>query len=220
MLSTPANVAEVTTEHFAEPAEPGRLTATSSDQSGPRATPGGPDQSSLRPLAADPACAMAHGDLPPEVGARTLVAVFVSPVASYLLHFAGDLGFRTVLVEPDPARRANAPRADLTLADADKSFVDADADVVVTDHDRPELGDTLEQVLQTPARWVGVIGSLRHTAPHVAALRDRGLDDAAIARVHRPVGLNIGSHTPAEIAVATLAGLIADRNGRPGGFRF
>src|SRR6266511_1955478 len=165
MLSTPANLAEVTTEHFAEPAEPGRLTAASCDQSGPRAAPGGPDQSSLRPLAADPACAMAHGDLPPEVGARTLVVVFVSPVASYLLHFAGDLGFRTVLVEPDPARRAGAPRADLTLADPDKSFVDADADVVVTDHDRPELGDTLQQVLQTPARWVGVIGSLRHTGP-------------------------------------------------------
>src|SRR6266542_3629460 len=172
MLSTPANLAEVTTEHFAEPAEPGRLTAASCDQSGPRAAPGGPDQSSLRPLAAD------------------------------------------------PARRAGAPRADLTLADPDKSFVDADADVVATDHDRPELGDTLQQVLQTPARWVGVIGSLRHTAPHVAALRDRGLDDTTIARVHRPVGLNIGSHTPAEIAVATLAGLIADRNGRPGGFRF
>jgi len=41
-----------------------------------------------------------------------------------------------------------------------------------------------------------------------------------IARVHRPIGLNIGSRTPPEIAVATLAGLLADRNGRPGGFEF
>jgi xanthine dehydrogenase accessory factor len=46
------------------------------------------------------------------------------------------------------------------------------------------------------------------------------VSEAEIARVHRPVGLNIGSRTPAEIAVATLAGLIADRNGRPGGFSF
>jgi xanthine dehydrogenase accessory factor len=38
--------------------------------------------------------------------------------------------------------------------------------------------------------------------------------------VHRPVGLNIGSRAPAEIAIATLAGLIADRNGRHGGFAF
>jgi xanthine/CO dehydrogenase XdhC/CoxF family maturation factor len=54
----------------------------------------------------------------------------------------------------------------------------------------------------------------------VAALRERGIADGELARVHRPVGLNIGSRTPAEIAVATLAGLIADRNGRPGGFEF
>jgi xanthine/CO dehydrogenase XdhC/CoxF family maturation factor len=47
-----------------------------------------------------------------------------------------------------------------------------------------------------------------------------GVRDEEIARVHRPIGLNIGSRTPAEIAVATLAGLIADRNHRPGGFDF
>jgi xanthine/CO dehydrogenase XdhC/CoxF family maturation factor len=168
----------------------------------------------------DPACAMAHGDLPPDVGPRTLVAVFASPVAGYLLHFAGDLGFRTVLVEPDPARRADMPAVGRHATAPHESFVDSDADVVVTDHDRAELGAALQEVLALPARWVGVIGSLRHTAPHVAVLRDRGVADTDIARVHRPVGLNIGSHTPAEIAVATLAGLIADRNGRPGGFRF
>jgi xanthine/CO dehydrogenase XdhC/CoxF family maturation factor len=64
------------------------------------------------------------------------------------------------------------------------------------------------------------MGSPRHTGPHVEALRTRGLDEASIARVHRPIGLNIGSHTPAEIAISTLAGLIADRNERPGGFGF
>ena len=163
---------------------------------------------------------MAHGDAPPEVEPRTLVAVFVSPVAGYLLHFGKDLGFRTVLVEPDPARRADAPPADVVEPALDKSYLDGDADVVVTDHHRPELGDALEQILDTPARWVGVIGSLRHTAQHLALLRERGLDESAVARVHRPVGLNIGSRTPAEIAVATLAGLIADRTGRPGGFSF
>jgi xanthine dehydrogenase accessory factor len=163
---------------------------------------------------------MAHGDLPPDVGPRTLVAVFASPVAGYLLHFAGDLGFRTVLVEPDPARRADAPHADLVGTVPDKSFVDGDADVVVTDHDRPELGAVLRGVLALPARWIGVMGSLRHTAPHVAALRSLGTSEADIARVHRPIGLNIGSHTPPEIALATLAGLLADRNGRPGGFAF
>jgi xanthine/CO dehydrogenase XdhC/CoxF family maturation factor len=161
---------------------------------------------------------MAHGDLPPAVAPRTLVAVFTSPVTRYLLHFAGDLGFRTALVEPDADRLPDAPAADTVAAALDKSFVDGTADVVVTDHDRPELGPALRDALGLPARWVGVIGSVRHTAPHLAALRTLGVAEDDIGRVHRPVGLNIGSHTPAEIAVATLAGLIADRNERPGGF--
>jgi xanthine/CO dehydrogenase XdhC/CoxF family maturation factor len=47
-----------------------------------------------------------------------------------------------------------------------------------------------------------------------------GVPDQVISRIRRPIGLNIGSRTPAEIAVSTLAGLIADRNRRPGGFVF
>ena len=89
--------------------------------------------------------------------------------------------------------------------------------MVLCDHGRDELGDVLAEVLAGPFRWVGVIGSLRHTAPHVDALRTRGLTEESIARVHRPIGLDIGSHTPPEIALSTLAGLVADRNGRTGG---
>jgi xanthine/CO dehydrogenase XdhC/CoxF family maturation factor len=166
----------------------------------------------------DPACEMAHGSRPPEVGARTLVTVFTSSVASHLLHFARDLGYLTVLVDPDEARRGDARYADKIAPGLDASFVNGATDVVVTDHDRPELGPVLREALALPARWIGVMGSLLHTAPHLAALRSLGVSEDDIARVHRPIGLNIGSHTPAEIAVATLAGLLADRNGRPGGF--
>jgi xanthine dehydrogenase accessory factor len=161
---------------------------------------------------------MAHGDLPPDGQVRTLVAVFASPVAAHLLHFGKDLGFRTVLVEPDSGRRVGTAHADHVAAAPLESFVDGDADVVVTDHDRPDLGHVLRDVLALPARWVGVMGSPRHTAPHVAALRELGVEEDRISRVHRPIGLNIGSRTPPEIAVATLAGLLADRNDRPGGF--
>ncbi len=95
--------------------------------------------------------------------------------------------------------------------------LDEGVDVVVTDHDRPELGDVLAEVLRSPTRWVGVMGSLRHTAPHVAALAERGVPGADVARVHRPIGLDVGSRSPAEIAVATVAGLLADHSGRTGG---
>ncbi|MBO2447481.1 XdhC family protein [Actinomadura barringtoniae] len=161
----------------------------------------------------DPACAVAHGDVRPGTGDRTLVAVFASPVAEFLVRYGADLGFRTILVEPDKDR-----------AEGDAVTVvpelDGTADVVVTDHHREELGTVLRDVLAQPVRWVGVMGNPRHPAPHVPALTALGVAGEDIERVHRPIGLNIGSRTPAEIAVATLAGLLAERNGRPGGFEF
>ncbi len=170
----------------------------------------------MDPHISDPACAFARGEDTPPAAGRTLVAVFQSPVARYLLNFAGDLGFRTVLVDPGtPHGHADAAESRL-----DASFVDGTADVVFTDHDRPELGELLRDALALPARWVGVMGSPRHEPPHVPALRRLKVAEADVARVHRPIGLNIGSRTPPEIALATLAGLLADRNGRPGGFAF
>ena len=70
------------------------------------------------------------------------------------------------------------------------------------------------------ARWVGIMGNPRHEGPHIAALTQLGVPAAEISKVHRPIGINIGSRTPPEIAISTLAGLIADRNGKPGGFSF
>jgi len=153
---------------------------------------------------------------------RRLVAVFSSPVAEALLRFGIELGFQSVLVEPDPTRLLGPPRphGDTFVADLSGAHVDEHTDVVLTDHHRPEIGILLKEVLAGTPRWVGIVGNPRHEGPHVAALRELGVGDAEIARVHRPVGLNIGSRTPAEIAVAILAGLIADRNGRPGGFHF
>jgi xanthine dehydrogenase accessory factor len=146
----------------------------------------------------DAACAAAHGDavLPPDP--RRLVLVFDSPVAREVAHLAERLGWPVEVVEQ-------------------VGELGPDVDVVVCDHGRSELGDVLAAALAQQTRWIGVMGSLRHTAPHVEALRTRGVAEADIARVHRPIGLDIGSHTPPEIAIATVAGLLADRNGRPGG---
>ena len=181
----------------------------------------------------DPACAAAHSEMPPAdavahgqapapVDGRTLVAVFSSPVARSLLHFARETGFRTVLYEPAPDRVTEADRrlADVVVTDADPDLLRPDTDVVVTDHHRSELGPVLRDVLVGTPRWVGVMGNARHQGPHVDALTALGVPAADIDRVHRPIGLNIGSRTPPEIALSALAGLLADRNGRPGGFEF
>ena len=163
---------------------------------------------------------VAHGYAPPPEAGRTLVAVFASPVAGYLLRYGQDAGFRPVLVEPDPERARSAGGPGVTVVSSADGYLDGTADVVLTDHHRPELGVVLRDALASQARWVGIMGNPRHPAPHIPALTELGVPHSEIARVHRPIGLNIGSRTPAEIAIATLAGLIADRNERPGGLSF
>ena len=194
----------------------------------------------------DPACDVAHGKAPLPASTRTLVAVFISPVARFLLSYARDAGYRPVLVDPAARRPAGGEDRDgqemhnghdghgpgpevldglaavtgLITATSLADLADEATDVVVTDHHRDELGPVLRDALASPARWVGILGNPRHPAPHIPALAALGVPDTEIARVHRPIGLNIGSRTPAEIALATMAGLIADRNDRPGGFEF
>ena len=171
----------------------------------------------------DQACAAAHGDVQLAPDQRRLVLVFASPVAAEMAVLAERLGWPVALVDPDPAR-LEAAHLEAALPPSAGAFgsiadagLDAGCDVVVCDHERTELGDVLADALAGPTRWVGVMGSLRHTAPHVAALQERGLADDVIARVHRPIGLDVGSRTPAEIALSTVAGLLADRNGKRGG---
>jgi xanthine dehydrogenase accessory factor len=181
----------------------------------------------------DAACAVAHDAHEPheasrsrkDHGDRVLVAVFASPVAGYLLRYGADIGYRGLLLEPDPARAAAASAlashiGHCPVASQVPDDLDDAADVVLTDHHREELGVILRDALATKARWIGIMGNPHHAGPHVAALTALGVAPGDIARVHRPIGLNIGSRTPPEIAVATLAGLLADRNARPGGFEF
>lgn len=169
---------------------------------------------------ADPACEVAHGRVPASADSRVLIAVFSSPVAEYLLRYGGDAGFATVLVEPDErlAQAARDSGAAAKVLSEVPAIPGKTADLVVTDHHRPELGIVLRDALAGQARWIGVMGKPGIPPPHIPALTGLGVGAADIARVHRPIGLNIGSRTPPEIAIATLAGLIADRNGRPGGF--
>jgi xanthine dehydrogenase accessory factor len=168
----------------------------------------------------DASCAVAHGAAAPPGADKVLVAVFASPVASYLLRYGADAGYRPVLIEPDAERAKEAATDGFEVADGLDGVPASQTDVVVTDHHRPELGVQLRDALAAGARWVGIMGNPRHEAPHVAALTELGVPAGEISKVHRPIGINIGSRTPPEIAISTLAGLIADRNGKPGGFTF
>lgn len=164
----------------------------------------------------DPACDVAHGVAPaPTGGERRLTVVYATPLASVLLRWASELGFSTVLVEPQEGSVGDEHRAAGRIVHrASEAGVDEHADVVVTDHHRDDLGETMAPLLLAQPRWIGIIGSPRHEAPHRGALRAQGVPTELIEKVHRPIGIDIGSRTPAEIGLSVLAGLLADRNGR------
>jgi xanthine dehydrogenase accessory factor len=85
--------------------------------------------------------------------------------------------------------------------------------VIVTRGHRHDL-DALRALAPRPLRYVGLIGSRAKVKRVFDALRDEGLDVAALGRVHAPIGLDIGAITPQEIAVSILAELIAVKHGR------
>jgi len=90
---------------------------------------------------------------------------------------------------------------------------DARTAVIALTHE-PKLDDlALMDALVSPAFYVGALGSHANNAKRRARLASLALPQEAIARLHGPVGLPIGSRTPAEIAVAILAELTAVRNG-------
>lgn len=92
--------------------------------------------------------------------------------------------------------------------------IDTRTAVVALTHD-PKLDDmALIEALASPAFYVGALGSRRNNDARRQRLLAFDLDESQIARLHGPAGLEIGSHTPAEIAVSIAAEIIAVKNNR------
>ena len=142
--------------------------------------------------------------LEPYAASPTLVIFAATPVARALAGWAPGLGFRTVLAES--AR--DVPSA---LA--------GDLYVVHTNHDAEDLVQALEAVLPLNPRFIGLVGSRRHTGHHLEALRAKGVSEDVISRIQSPVGLDLGGRTAAEIALSILAGLVAVRRGGKAGWK-
>jgi xanthine dehydrogenase accessory factor len=88
--------------------------------------------------------------------------------------------------------------------------------VLVFTHDPKFDEPALTAALASGAGYVGALGSRRTQERRVERLREAGLDDRAIARIHAPCGLDVGARTPSETAISILAEVIAVRTGRGG----
>jgi len=158
--------------------------------------------------------------LEPYAAAPTLVVFAATPVARALMRWAPELGFRTVFVEtrPERLREGEWPDAIDRLTELGAA-VGPEVYVVHTDHDAPDLVAALEAVLPMHPRFIGLVGSRRHTGHHLEVLRANGVAEDVIAGIQSPVGLDLGATTPAEIAVSILGGLVAVRRGGRGGWK-
>ena len=152
----------------------------------------------------------------------TMFIVGAVHIAIPLVTFANTLGFRTVVVDArgafaTPERFAHAD--ELVMAWPDEALagkLNSNSFVVLLTHD-PKLDDpALKIALPSPARYVGALGSPKTHAKRLARLREEGVPEQQLARLHAPIGIKIGAGTPEEIAVSIIAEVVAARHGLTG----
>jgi molybdopterin adenylyltransferase len=152
----------------------------------------------------------------PHAAPERLIVVSATDVARHLRAAMQRLGTDVTLVEPRAERVAAADGAAVpSVADLDLGSY---GEAVLTDHDAPEVTETLAILLRSPVRFVGVMGSRRHVAHYVEELRARGFTEDELARIRSPLGLDLGGREPREIALSIAAGLVAARHEADGGW--
>mgnify|MGYP001822715277 FL=1 len=140
-------------------------------------------------------------------------------LSRYVARFAEPLGFEALVCEPRPeyADGFDWPEARLVPGmpdDAARGLAQDDRCAVLALTHDPRLDDmALMEALQSEAFYVGAIGSRSNQRARLARLEHLGVDSQRLSTLHGPIGLPIGSRTPAEIAVAIVAELVAVRQG-------
>jgi len=152
-----------------------------------------------------------------------LVIVGAVHLAEVLVRMAGPLGYRTIVTDGRAAllTRDRFPGADeLILGWPQETLpqlgLDAGTAVCILTHDPKFDEPALRLALRSEAGYLGAIGSRKTQAARRMRLREEGFSEQEIARLHGPIGLDLGGRTPAEVALAILAEVTAVRHGRGG----
>jgi xanthine dehydrogenase accessory factor len=139
-----------------------------------------------------------------------LVVVGGDPITLAIARLAADAGFETALVRPKgPAEPPPLPDVRYFRGEAAEAFdalgLDRWTAVAVATHDIDIDHEALTRALPSPAAYVGALGSRRRIPERLARLKAQGLNDADMARLKAPIGLNIGARAPWHIAVSVIA---------------
>lgn len=148
-----------------------------------------------------------------------MIVVGAVHIAQALVPMAQLAGYAVVVIDPRRAWASTERFPGVIVSDdwPDAALAALEPDrrtaVVTLSHD-PKLDDpALTVALRSPAFYVGALGSRRTHASRLQRLREAGLGEAELARIHAPVGLPIGARSPAEIAIAVLAQITQVRQG-------
>jgi xanthine dehydrogenase accessory factor len=140
-----------------------------------------------------------------------LVVIGRSPAVGTLASTANALGWRTVVVD-EGGMAEDYPNVDRVFTSLDLSEADVTERSVIVVATQGHYDEAaLETALATPAAYVGLVASRRRAEAVLGYLRDRGVSDANLARVHAPAGLDLGKVAHEEIAIAILAELVQER---------
>ncbi len=151
----------------------------------------------------------------------TLVIVGAGQIAMSLTRLARELEMRTVVVDGRDryATRERFPDADDVLVGMPSEIVAAiDANrrtaILLLAHDYKYELPVLRDVLRKPVGYIGMLGSKKRGAAMRDLLRDEGFSDDELARVHTPIGLDLGGKAPAEVALSILSEVVAVYSGK------
>ncbi|MFJ9098636.1 XdhC family protein [Streptomyces sp. NPDC102405] len=143
--------------------------------------------------------------------------------AAALVRMGKFLGYHVTVCDARPvfATRARFPEADGIVVDWPHRYLHrTDTDdrtvVCVLTHDAKFDVPLLEAALRLPAAYVGAMGSRRTHEDRDRRLRETGLTEAELARLHSPIGLDLGARTPEETALSIAAEIVAARQGGTG----
>lgn len=144
--------------------------------------------------------------------------------AQPLARYAQDLGYVVTVVDARTAlaTRERFPNVENLLAmwpDAayDELTVGEHSWIAILSHDPKFDEPAILGALATDARYIGTVGSRKTNEDRRERLKSAGVSNEDLARLHGPIGLNIGGRTPEEMAIAIIAEMIAIRYGRDGG---
>jgi xanthine dehydrogenase accessory factor len=153
----------------------------------------------------------------------TLIVFGAGHLSMPLVSLARDLGLKTIVVDGRPrfATRERFPEADELLIGIPSEIAqtlsyNSSTFVVLTAHDYKYDLPVLKVVLPAGAAYIGLLGSKRRGKAIKEFLKDGGMDESLLDRLHVPTGLDIGADSAPEIALSILAEAVAIKSGRRG----